>query len=58
LSTFTEDVPCAPDFSGQELKLLFCDLLAAWLVLLASRERKFRRELEQLRRMMEDKGRG
>ncbi len=56
-------VEFTPEQYGRNFQFLFYGLLTAWVVLLAfvgllaSRERKLRRELERLRAMIEDRAR-
>jgi CcmD family protein len=63
-ATLIQTAGFTPEQYQNNFVFLFYGLLTAWLVLLAfvvvlaSRERKLQRELEQLRHMLEDKGRG
>ncbi len=56
-------VEFTPEQYQRNFQFLFYGLLTAWLVLLAfvvvlaGRERRLRRELDRLRLMLEDKGR-
>lgn len=62
--TLIQTAGFTPEQYQNNFVFLFYGLLTAWLVLLAfvgllaGRQRKLQRELERLRLMLEDKGRG